>query len=98
MSTGLNCQLIEPAAGEWYYVLEDSGAPKNSWDWREYATATGPFPTEEACARYLSDHEANPGGYSVIPHTEFEQDAVYDALLAPGKLRRLRPPRYQPRW
>ena len=99
MSTGLNCRLIEPVAGEWYYVLENSGAPKNAWDWREYAEATGPFPTEDACSRYLMDHEANPGGWSVSSQPHFERDAVYSALLLTARTPQARTaPRRVPRW
>jgi hypothetical protein len=92
LSTGLNCQIIEPTPGRWYYVLEDSGAPNNAWDWRENATATGPFATAEACKTYLGDHEANPGGWSVTSHAEFKRSEVYDSLLAPGKVRSPRTP------
>lgn len=85
MSTGLNCQIIEPATGKWFYVLENSGASNQPWDWREQATATGPFATEKECRSYLSDHEANPGGFSVIPNADFEMDAVYDSLISSAR-------------
>lgn len=41
-------------------------APKMAWDWREYATAYGPFESEEEANEHLSTHHANPGGYNII--------------------------------
>jgi hypothetical protein len=51
--------------GEWFYLLEDSDAPKNSWDWREYATCYGPFSSEAAARDHLDIHQ-NPGGTTRI--------------------------------
>lgn len=67
MSTGLSCEFLWLKAagkpdGEWFYILEDWNAPKNAWDWHEYATAYGPFPTEAAANEHLRRHHANPGG------------------------------------
>jgi hypothetical protein len=63
MSTGLYCQFLEVKRDQWYYLLEDGSAPKNAWDWREYATAYGPFPSEDAAIEHLHDNHANPGGW-----------------------------------
>jgi hypothetical protein len=83
MSTGAECEVIEVEPGEWYYVLEESDAPKNAFDWREYATAYGPFPTEDAAQDHLVDHHPNPGGWSISRHVEgFEPDEVLTRLLA----------------
>lgn len=65
MSTNSECSFIQWDEGEWYYILEHRNAPKNAWDWREYATAYGPFKSEEKAQQHLHDHHANPGGYSV---------------------------------
>jgi len=81
MSTGLNCNIIEPRPNEWYYVLEDCGAPKNAWDWREYATATGPFTSKKTCLDYMLDHESNPGGFSTISNDEWGSDDLYEKLV-----------------
>lgn len=81
MSTNLNCQFIEPTQNEWYYVLEDWGAPNNAWDWREYSTATGPFRSKDLARNYLTTHEANPGASSTIAATEFTMDSVYADLI-----------------
>ncbi len=70
MSTGLECEFIEWEAGWWYYVLQDSDCPRGAWDWREYATATGPFLTYEAAREHLSENHANPGGHSVYALTD----------------------------
>ncbi len=82
MSTGLNCQIVEPFPGSWYYILEDYGGSNQPWDWREQASAVGPFATEHDCKQFLGDHEANPGGWSVISNSDFEMDAVYERLLS----------------
>lgn len=65
MSTGCNCYFTEVQPNEWYYVLEQMDAPKNAWDWREYATAYGPFNTMDQAKNHLHRNHPNPGGYSV---------------------------------
>jgi hypothetical protein len=91
MSTGLECRIIEPLPNEWYYVLQNWDCPTNCWDWREFATATGPFLTEEAAKEYLFEHESNPGGYSVTPYEEFSSDNVYRTLIRTARnIRRTR--------
>lgn len=83
MSTGAQCEFIEVKPGELYYVLEDSDAPKNAFDWREYATAYGPFPTEDAAQDHLVEHHPNLGGWSISRYVEgFEPDAVLTRLVA----------------
>ncbi|MHB8618424.1 MAG: hypothetical protein ACYDAG_02455 [Chloroflexota bacterium] len=83
MSTGLECVFIEVKPKRWYYILEDYGAPKNAWDWREHATATGPFSSLKAAETYLRDHESNPGGYGVSPYDpECKRDEVITGLVA----------------
>lgn len=74
MSTNLNCLLLE-WGGKWYYVLEWYDAPKNAWDWTDYATVTGPFPTEEAAYRHLRDNNANPGGSATLREEEVISEA-----------------------
>jgi hypothetical protein len=81
-STGLSCELIEWKPGEWYYILEHGNAPKNAWDWREYASAYGPFSSEEEAHDHLSNNHANPGGYSVDTYRERGKDEVMDRLIA----------------
>lgn len=81
MSTGLNCQLIEPTAGEWWYILENYNAPKTAWDWREYASAYGPFATYDAACEHLSDNHANPGGHEIIRNGEYRADPVVTRLV-----------------
>lgn len=78
MSTGLNCLFIEIEPGRWYYLLEDSFAPKNAPDWREFATAYGPFATEDEGEEHLNDYHANPGGWSVL---RFDPKRAPDELL-----------------
>lgn len=87
MSTGLNCNFVEVTGGphtEWFYLLEQGSAPKNAWDWREYADAYGPFEGEEAARKHLRDNHANPGGSNTVRITKAElaKDEVLAQALA----------------
>lgn len=83
MSTGNECLFIQVAASKWYYVLEHYNAPKNSWDWREHASAYGPFATEDAAHTHLHDNHANPGGSSTceLPDGKTSLDLDDDPTL-----------------
>jgi len=81
MSTNSECVFVEPVRGKWYYVLEDFHAPKNAWDWREYARTYGPFSSKETARNHLQNNHANPGGYSEITHENFKTDEVYKRLF-----------------
>jgi len=79
MSTGLECCLVERKLGEWYYILEKWGAPKNAWSWLDYADAYGPFKSEELALDHLHNNHPNPGGYSIIT---FEHYAAFSPTQA----------------
>lgn len=64
MSTGCECLFFQWEPDEWYYLLEDYNAPKNSWDWRGHATCYGPFGSKDAAVAHLDANHANPGGWS----------------------------------
>lgn len=81
MSTGLECEFVEPTPGVWYYILEMWDAPKNAWSWLEYADAYGPFTTLPEAEEHLRQHHANPGGSYTIPHSEFKPREVYQHLF-----------------
>lgn len=83
MSTGCECQFLEIERDRWYYLLEDCNAPKNSWDWREHATAYGPFSSQELAEKHLRDNHANPGGSSVteLPPGQDKVDLSSDETL-----------------
>jgi hypothetical protein len=90
MSTGCECSFIEVEPNKWYYILEDYNAPKNAWDWREYAEAFGPFPTEDAAFAHLRDNHANPGGSSsqhYDPANPYQPDDVMTRLMAEAEKR-----------
>lgn len=74
MSTNSECQFIEIKKGQWYYILENHNAPKNAWDWREYASCYGPFPSLDAAEKHLSDNHANPGGACIIELADGESE------------------------
>lgn len=81
MSTGLNCQTVQTKPDEWFYILEDYSAPKMAWDWREYATAYGPFKTEEEADEHLRRHHANPGGGEIITLEHYRPEEVTTKLF-----------------
>ena len=85
MSTNSECQFIEPKPGQWFYILEDYSAPKNSWDWREYSTCYGPFPSQKAADDHLCRNHANPGGSEVIDHANYKSDEMYENLVATAR-------------
>lgn len=71
MSTGLECLFVERKEGEWFYILEQGGSPRNCFDWMDYADAYGPFASEEATLKHLRDYQANPGGWSIMHKDHF---------------------------
>lgn len=96
MSTNCDCEFVQWSEGEWYYILEDYNAPKNSWDWREFATCYGPFKTEEEAHQHLRDNHANPGGYTLNTRPDKEDKCLQKLIeAAPGAT--IREQRY-PRW
>jgi hypothetical protein len=90
MSTGLECLILQVETNRWYYILEDWGAPKGAWDWRENAGAYGPFTTAAAAKEHLRRFQANPGSYSIdaLPtgvdrlHYDDPNHPDYDQVLA----------------
>lgn len=89
MSTNSECMFIEIKPAQWWYVLENTDAPKNAWDWREYATATGPFGTEEIARTHLHRYHANPGSsYTVEYDPTYVPDDVMKRLLEEGATRK----------
>lgn len=91
MSTGLECEFLWLQAngkpgGEWFYILQDWDCPVGAWDWHEYATAFGPFDSEDAANEHLRRNHANPGGATVSTEQEdpaslarVTQDLIADA-------------------
>lgn len=88
MSTGFECEFIEPLPDTWYYVLQNWDCPVGADNWREYATAYGPFPTEDDAHEHLHDHHANPGGYTVLSFTEYSAytNDVWSKLIEGARL------------
>lgn len=78
MSTGLECDFIEVEPAVWYYLLQDWSCPVGAWDWREFATAYGPFATYEEAHEHLRTNHANPGGHTV---REFREGYKPNATL-----------------
>ena len=83
MSTGFECLFVEWNKNEWYYILQNWNCPVGAWDWREYATAYGPFKSEEKADKHLRDNHANPGGSSQVDANH--DDPVMIELIAEAK-------------
>ena len=73
-------EFIEPVSGKWFYIIESTDAPKNSWDWREYAECFGPFDTLERAQEHLYDSHADTSGSTIHALGDFKDDAVYCEL------------------
>lgn len=85
MSTGYECNFIEPEPGRWYYVLQRGDCPVGAWDWREYANCFGPFASYEAADDHLRANHANPGGGTIINHERYRPGDVWDKLIAEAR-------------
>lgn len=81
MSSGLECVFFEPEPAKWYYALQDDTCPVGAWDWREYASCYGPFPSKESADRHLSDNHCNPGAFFTDAHSGFRMDKTYEKLI-----------------
>lgn len=79
MSTNQECEFVERAPGEWFYLLEFG---EDNFDWRDEAYCHGPFPTEEAANQHLRQNYANPGGSWITPHDAFQMSPVYEKAFA----------------
>lgn len=83
VSTNSECAFVEVTPGAWYYVLEHTHAPKNSWDWREHASCYGAFASEDEADAHLRRHHANPGGSWTQSYAEgFKPDDVLAVLVS----------------
>lgn len=96
MSTNSECLILQVQPNQWFYVLEHRDAPNNAWDWREHASAYGPFPSEETAEKHLFDNHANPGGSQTqylapgVDKLDLSDDKVLQDLIeaAPRNTRR----------
>ena len=99
MSTGLECVFTEPVQGEWFYIMQNWDCPVGAWDWREYATAYGPFATEDEAIAHLQACHANPGGWWSEPYVEGKAiDDVEQKLFAAARERFATTYRREPSW
>lgn len=75
--------IFENQPNEWYYALESSFGDKNAFDWREDASAYGPFTTYDEACKHLAAHHSNPGGHSMIEFADMqnERDEVTEELV-----------------
>jgi len=79
------CLFVEPKLGQWFYVLEESNAPKDAWDWREFSTAYGPFPDDTKANLDLVASRANVSGAEIIANDAYQEDPVLVGLFASAK-------------
>ena len=79
MSTGADCTIREDDDGKWYYDLQ-------RWpygEWPEYDTF-GPFNTYGEAQEHLSNHHANPGGFSIHRRSECSHPQEFRLRCWPG--------------
>jgi len=95
VSTNSECLFFQWAPEQWYYLLEDTHAPQNAWDWREHAQAYGPFESREVADRHLRDNHSNPGGCSIDDQPDMEDDML---IAKVGEARLPRPGRMVLAW
>ena len=71
--------FVEAADGQWFYILENEGAPKDAWDWIEFSQCFGPFPTLEDAQddEYRSDSDTS--GAEVL-HFKARGKKSFDAV------------------
>lgn len=82
MSSGVGCEFHEVELGKWFYILgtEDD---EDAWDWRELATAYGPFDDQDEARGHLRDNHQNPGHSTVVPYDpQRRPDRVLIDLIA----------------
>lgn len=52
----MECILIERKNREWYYIIEKLDAPRNAYNWLDYAYAFGPFNSEAEIREILKEN------------------------------------------
>ena len=89
MSQNRELEFIEAEPGRWFYVLEDSSAPKDSWDWHDYATAYGPFTSYEKAREHQYDlSRISTPGSTVHEYKDVKITPVLRKLIAGATLDR----------
>ena len=89
MSQNRELEFIEPEPGKWFYVLEDSFAPKDAWDWHEFARCYGPFNSLEAAEEHQYDlSRISTPGANITPNNEFYPGATISRLIEEATLER----------
>ncbi len=89
MSQNRELEFVEIEAGKWFYLLEDRMAPKDSWDWREFATGYGPFATYEEAQHHQYDLSSiSTPGHTVTPLEHFTMTPAIAALVKDATLER----------
>jgi hypothetical protein len=75
-------QFVETEPGKWFYLLEDWNAPKETWDWHEYAQAFGPFASLEAACDHETRSDSDTSGAEIVEHSRFSTSPVIAKLLS----------------
>lgn len=63
---GQELHFVERANGKWFYLLERRDAPKDAWDWLDYAEVFGPFASYEEAAEHEYRSDSDTSGATVI--------------------------------
>jgi hypothetical protein len=52
----MECCILERNYNEWFLIVENADAPLGAYDWKDYATAYGPFYSIMLAQDYLAEH------------------------------------------
>ncbi len=84
-----SCIYIENEDSTWFYLAENEDSPEDAWDWREYATAFGPFDSLEEAADHRVDNRPDVSGCEIRRHNpsaplpEIVREKIDEAMAAP---------------
>ena len=65
VSTNVECRFVKTEDGKWFFGLGDGPYGEMRW--------TGPFAGQDAAEEYMSNNEANPGGFSVREYDDLNR-------------------------
>jgi hypothetical protein len=60
-----SCLYIETEDKTWFYLAENEDSPEETWDWREYSTAHGPFDALDDAMDHRVDSRPDVSGCEI---------------------------------
>jgi hypothetical protein len=83
-----SCLYIEVEPDVWFYLAENEDSPEEAWDWREYATAFGPFDGLGDAMNHRAENRSDISGCEIRhydadrPKAEIVRAKIDEALQA----------------